>query len=106
MLFQRTMVEPILKGLKTETRRIWKRCMVKEHNIYKARTDYSKNGVFALLQITYIKRELLNNINENDLKKEGYNSMHAFKREWVKLYGTWDPNTLIYVIGFKVIKQL
>ncbi len=100
------MVEPILKGLKTETRRAWKRCMVRENCIYKARTDYSNKSVFALLQIIYIKRELLNNISEDDIKKEGYDSIINFKREWIKLYGSWDSNTLVYVIGFKVIKRL
>lgn len=105
MLFKDNMKKAILNGIKTETRRVWSRCMVKEGKIYKARTNYSNNSIFALIKITYVRREKLGNTDEIDATREGYNSLSEFIKEWSKIYGSWDPDLTVYVIGFKVIRS-
>lgn len=52
----------------------------------------------------YIRRERLGDIDEYGTKKEGYNSVKEFIKEWTSIYGSWDPDLPVYVIDFKVIK--
>lgn len=100
------MIKPILDGVKTETRRVWSRCMVREDKIYKARTNYSKNSIFALIKITYVRKEKLGDVDQASAIREGYNSLNEFIKEWSKIYGSWDPDLPVYVIGFKVVRAL
>ena len=106
MLFKYEMIKPIINGIKTETRRAWNRCMVKEHGIYKAKTNYSKDSIFAWIKIMYIRREKLGDIDEDGVRKEGYRSIIEFMNEWSKIYGSWDPDLPVYVIGFRVVKVI
>jgi len=103
MLFKPYLVEPILKGAKTETRRLWKRCLVKVGSNYKAKTNFRSNSAFATIKIAYVRREKLGNINSNDVKKEGCRSLNEFKRIWIDSHGSWQPDTQVFVIGFQLV---
>jgi hypothetical protein len=103
MLFKPYLVEPILKGAKTETRRLWKRCLVKVGSNYKAKTNFRSNSAFAIIKIAYIRREKLGNVNSNDAKKEGCRSLNEFKRIWIDSHGSWQPDTQVFVIGFQLV---
>ena len=103
MLFKPCLVEPILNGTKTETRRLWKRCFVKVGNNYKVKTNFRNDSIFATVKIAYIRKERLGNINNEGLKKEGCRSLNEFKRIWIDSYGSWQPNTLVFVIGFQLV---
>lgn len=80
--------------------------MVRENGIYKAKTNYSRDSVFALIKIIYIRRGKLGDINKEGAMKEGYRSVKEFIREWNDIYGYWDPDLPIYIIGFKVVKTV
>jgi len=103
MLFKPYLVEPILKGAKTETRRLWKRCLVKVGSNYKAKTNFRSNSAFATIKIAYIRREKLGNVNSDDAKKEGCRSLNEFKRIWIDSHGSWQPDTQVFVIGFRLV---
>ena len=103
MLFKPYLVEPILKGAKTETRRLWKRCLVKVGGNYKAKTNFRSNSAFATIKIAYIRREKLGTVNSDDAKKEGCRSLNEFKRIWIDSHGSWQPDTQIFVIGFQLV---
>ncbi len=103
MLFKPCLVEPILNGRKTETRRLWKRCFIKVGNNYKAKTNFRNDSIFATVKIAYIRKERLGNINTEGLKREGCRSLNEFKRIWIDSYGSWQPNAQVYVIGFQLV---
>ncbi|GBC73579.1 hypothetical protein HRbin04_00982 [archaeon HR04] len=105
LLFNRCLVEPILTGRKVETRRVWKRCLVKPNRVYTASTDYSRDGIFARLYIKYVKRQRLGEMSDEDAMLEGFSSLEEFKNVWIGCYGidSWDPMLEVYVIGFKVV---
>jgi hypothetical protein len=103
MLFKPCLVEPILNGTKTETRRLWKRCLVKTGNNYQAKTNFRNDSEFATIKIAYVRRERLGSIRSEGLKKEGCRSLNEFKRIWIDSYGSWQPNTHVFVIGFKLV---
>jgi len=103
MLFNRSLMDKILSGRKVETRRIWKRCMVKENRIYAARTDYSKDSVFAYIYIKYVRRERLCDMDDHSAMLEGFSSLDEFKYVWIRCYGSWNPMQEVYVIGFTTV---
>ncbi|MEM4635735.1 MAG: ASCH domain-containing protein [Candidatus Nitrosocaldus sp.] len=105
LLFNRCLVEPILAGRKVETRRVWKRCLVKPNRVYSASTDYSRDGIFAHLYIKYVKKQRLGEMSDEDAMLEGFSSLEEFKDVWIECYGidSWDPMLEVYVIGFRVV---
>jgi hypothetical protein len=103
MLFKPYLIEPILDGRKTETRRLWKRCLVKANKLYDARTDFHNKSIFATIKITYVRKEKLGSINDDGIRREGCTSIEEFRKIWIDIYGRWDPDTEVFVIGFRVI---
>jgi hypothetical protein len=105
MLFNKELVEKILSGKKVETRRAWKRCMVREDRVYAAKTDYRSDSIFAYLYIKYVRRERLMDMGDDGAIREGFSSLQEFKDVWVKCYGSWNPDEEVYVIGFEMVKN-
>ena len=103
MLFKQYLVKTILNGTKTETRRLWKRRLVKVGGVYKARTNFGNSSTFATIKIIYIKSEKLGAIDGYGIKKEGCRSLDEFKKIWIDSYGSWQPSAEVFVIGFQVI---
>jgi len=102
-LFKREMAEKILKGEKTQTRRIHKRPL-KIGKVYVVRTNWltPKNKAPCKILITRRFRQKLGEISPEDVKKEGYSSLEEFRREWEKIHGEWNPNQIVWVYEFKL----
>jgi len=103
VLFKQYLVEPILNGTKTETRRLWKRCLVKVGGTYKAKTNFRNSSAFATIMITYIRKERLGNIDAYGVEKEGCKSFDEFKQNWMDSYSSWQPDAQVFVIGFRLV---
>jgi len=103
MLFNPEHVEPILGGEKTQTRRVWKRIHVKVGGVYKAKLKMLSRDYFALLKVTEIRQERLGDISEADAKAEGGYTVESYRREWIEINGTWDPDQVVYVISFVMV---
>jgi len=101
MLFKPYLVEPILRGTKSETRRLWKRCLVKVGRTYRAKTNFRNDSAFATIMITYIRKEKLGSIDSNGVRKEGCQSLKDFKLIWMDIHGSWQPDIEVFVIGFR-----
>lgn len=106
MLFQHEHVEPILCGTKTQTRRVWKKCRAKVGAVHKAKLVMLSRDYFALIRITGVRQERLGGISEADAKAEGGYTIEGYKREWIRINGTWDPDQLVYVVDFVVVEAL
>ena len=102
VLFKPYLAEPILNGTKTETRRLWKRCLVKVGCTYKAKTNFGNSSTFATIMITYIRKERLGSIDSDGVKREGCKSLDEFKQIWIDSYSSWQPDAQVFVIGFKL----
>lgn len=103
MLFKPYLVEPILSGAKTETRRLWKRCLVKVGATYRVKTGYGSESGFGTIRITYIRKERLGSIDPEGVKREGCRSLDEFKKIWIDSYSSWEPSAEVYVIGFQLV---
>jgi hypothetical protein len=106
MLFKPYLVKPILSGHKTESRRLWRRCMVKVNGIYDAKTNFRNDSAFAKIKITYVRRERLGSMDNDGVRREGCSSLEEFKKIWIDIYGKWDDEAEVFVIGFSVIARL
>jgi len=103
MIFRKEFVKLILEGKKTQSRRKWKRPLVKEGRIYKARTGYSSD-YFAKIQINRVFKQKLGDMSEEDAKKEGCESLEEFKRVWERVTGEpWNPEEEVWVVEFSVV---
>jgi hypothetical protein len=104
MLFKPEHVDLILTGRKTQTRRIWKKPRAKAGAIHKAKTVLFSKEYFALIRITDVRNERLGDISLEDVRREGYETLEAFKEEWVRINGVWDPEPEVYVVSFESVK--
>jgi hypothetical protein len=78
LLFKPEHVKPVDSGLKTETRRIWKKKRCKVGSIHKAKTKMLSKNYFALLKIKAVWKEEFHCITEEGARKEGGYTRDAF----------------------------
>ena len=114
ILFKVEHIEPILRGRKTQTRRMWddEKPRVKVGNVYQARTRMlDKNSTFAYLRVTGLRWGPLDDITENDAHKEGYESVEEYKKAFVRIYkkalpgGYWPTMEMVWVVDFEVVSK-
>jgi hypothetical protein len=106
MLFKHEHVSLILSGRKTQTRRIWERPRAKVGAVHTAKTMLYSRDYFALIRITVVRKERLGDISLEDVRREGYESLEAFKEEWIRINRVWDPELEVYVVSFELAGEM
>jgi hypothetical protein len=76
---------------------------VKVGGTYKAQTSFRNDSAFATIMITYVRKEKLGSIDNNGVRKEGCQSLKDFKRIWIDIHGSWQPDTEVFVVGFRCV---
>lgn len=105
ILFKREFVGLVLSRTKTESRRRWKRPMVREGGVYWAATSFMPRDRFARLRVRYVRKQRLREMTEGDARREGCASLDEFKEVWRRVYGEWNPDEEVYVAGFEVVDR-
>ena len=108
MLFKKEFIQSILNHEKVQTRRIWKRPMVKIYNYYWAQTSRRKDSRFARFQVLSFNKWDGVYISEEDARKEGFDSAKDFWGAWYGINSNEridDPTRTHYVIEFNVIPK-
>ena len=101
ILFNHNHVNPILRGEKTQTRRVWKKSRAKVGSIHLAKLDYTKSYIAKLL-ITGVRKERLCQITPEDAMKEGGYTLEGFIDIWKQINGKWDPDLEVTVVDFEL----
>jgi hypothetical protein len=100
MLFKRRLLQKILSGEKTQTRR--PRGSTKEvGDKMGVRNHYEPFKHYVLITRKFKQR--LGDISEQDAHKEGFQSIDEFKAAWINIYGSWKPNQVVTVLEFKLV---
>ena len=131
--FNSEMVKAILQGRKTQTRRVVKEPIGKMSvgELLELKPPYQigqelrvkESDPKITLEITNIRVERLQDISEDDAKKEGVSASEfvemrdgspcytiPFYHLWTSIYGidnskSWDTNPYVWVINFKLKQQ-
>lgn len=100
-MFKRHLLEKVLSGEKTQTRRISKRKykIGKEYRLRKDWYHYYDHRI----KIIDRREERLGDITEEDAVREGFNSVKDFKKAWININGIWDPDIIVHVYDFELI---
>ncbi len=104
-LFKRKHVELILRGRKTQTRRIH-RHEWKIGHVYGVKDQWFGKPVAHIMVVRKF-RQRLGDISAGDLEKEGYCSPQEFQRVWEEIHGkgSWKPELIVTVYEFKVVSE-
>lgn len=105
LLFKPEHAGAILSGLKTQTRRIWKKRKAKPGSTHRAKVKMLGKDYFALLRIGEVYQERLGDITEEDAGREGGYTVESFKKKWIEINGSWNPEQLVWVVNFKVERK-
>ena len=92
MIFRPELVEKILAGQKTETRRRAKEgepCRYEAGKTYALQPGRTKAGV-ARIRVTDVRREGLGDLKPAAAPREGFRYLHEFFTYWRSLYGRVD----------------
>jgi len=104
VLYRKDSREKILIGKKTQTRRRQPRRMLRVGKIYRMKKDWY-TWTHSQLRITRRFRQRLGDITHEEVKKEGYESLEDFKQAWEEINGNWDPDEVVTVYEFKLVKE-
>jgi len=99
MPFRLDHMEPILKGVKTQTSRKG----IPDSKIKVGATIRAAvwEPRFTDLIVTEIERKRLKDFNEEDAKREGGYTLEEFRKVWKNIHGEYNENVIVYVIKFK-----
>ncbi len=99
--FSKVHADAIVKGVKTQTARKAKESRLRTGVIVRAQVTH-----FADLEIANVYRKKLGDFNDEDARREGGYTLKEFKEVWKELHGEWNPNESVYVIQFKLARQV
>jgi hypothetical protein len=106
MLFKPEHIKMIKEGKKTQTRRNWKRRMVKKDGIYKVKTQMLSKEYHCKIKVKDVYKQRLKDIGFCDAVKEGGYSVEEYKEVWERINGSWDDNMEVYVIDFELYNPM
>jgi hypothetical protein len=98
LIFKGEHLDKVLAGVKTQTRRS-SYPKVKIGQTVRLRRGYSKPLQEAIV-IKGVYTQILGEITENDVVKEGFKTRDEFIEAWSRLYGSWAPGKSVWVIDF------
>ena len=104
MLFKRKHLKKVLCGRKTQTRRRIGRFTLKIGKKYPIRNGFLRRAENHIL-ITRRFRQRLGDISLQDVHKEGFETFEEFKADWIKDYGSWEPNEVVMVYEFRLVEK-
>jgi len=99
--FSRVHADAIVQGAKTQTSR-----KTKDPRLQPGMTIRAQVTHFADLEIAAVYRKKLGDFDDEDAMREGGYTLKDFKEVWKDLHGEWNPNESVYVIQFKLARQV
>jgi len=101
LLFKKQFISKIREGEKTQTRRL-KKPNIKIGKTYSLRSSY-RSVLPENILITDIFQQYLGEISQEDVSKEGFDSLNMFINIWREIYGSFNPEELIWVVEFQYV---
>lgn len=99
--FSKVHANAIVQGTKTQTSRKTRDPRLQPGAIVRAQVTH-----FADLEIANVYRKKLGDFDDEDAMREGGYTLEEFREAWKKLHGVWNPDESVYVIQFKLARQV
>ena len=99
-MFKRDLLEKVLSGLKTQTRRLHTKTL-RKGKIYALKKNWIEN-TGKYIKITKVYPQKLSDITQEEAKKEGFSSLDKFREAWIRINGSWDPEMIVTVYEFEL----
>jgi hypothetical protein len=100
MMFNKDLLEMVLSGRKTQTRRRHKQPL-KEKQKYVVKRNWYKNTE-QYIQIKKVYPQKLGDVSEEEATKEGFSGLDKFRDAWIRINGSWDPEMEVTVYEFEL----
>lgn len=101
-IFKRKLLDKILDESKVQTRRVGKRTW-KIGRAYGVRNSRFTKIEAKILILRRFKQRL-NEISQEDAKKEGFQTREQFFEAWKEIYGSLNPDQVVTAYEFKLTK--
>jgi hypothetical protein len=102
VLFKRHLLQLVLQGRKTQTRRIH-RYELTPGRIYPVKASYCE-WPRGHIRITQKWKQRLGDISEPEARAEGFTSIEDFQRAWAAIYGSWNPDLVVVAYQFELVQ--
>jgi len=102
MMFQRELLDLVISGKKTQTRRLHKHPL-KEKQKYVIKRNWYKNTEHYI-QIKKVYPQKLSDVTQEEAIKEGFSGLDEFREAWIRINGSWDPEMFVTVYEFELAK--
>ncbi|MBI3969269.1 MAG: ParB/RepB/Spo0J family partition protein [Chloroflexi bacterium] len=99
LVFNHRNYKSVLSGSKTQATRRRVDPNIREGSLIRGAVSY-----FADLQVEGITRKRLKELTALDAEREGGYSLEEFKAYWTKQYGKWNPDEVVSLVRFKVVR--
>jgi hypothetical protein len=100
MMFKKDLLEMVLSGRKTQTRRLHKN-LLKEKQKYVVKRNWYKNTEYYI-QIKKVYPQKLGDVSEEEAIKEGFSGLDKFREAWIRINGSWNPEMVVTVYEFEL----
>jgi len=100
MMFKRELLDLVISGRKTQTRRRHKN-LLKEKQKYVVKRNLYKNTEYYI-QIKKVYPQKLGDVSEEEARKEGFSGLNEFRDAWIRINGSWDPEMDVVVYEFEL----
>jgi hypothetical protein len=100
MMFKKDLLDMVISGAKTQTRRRHKHTLRKDRIYAVKRNWLETTGDY--IQIKKVYPQKLGDVSEEEAHKEGFSGLDEFREAWIRINGSWDPEMVVTVYEFEL----
>ena len=102
MMFKKDLLDLVVSGRKTQTRRLHRR-VLKVGRIYSVKRNWF-NCTGDYIRMVRVYRQELGDVSEEEAVKEGFIGLDEFRSAWIRINGSWDPEMEVVVYEFELVE--
>lgn len=103
VLFKKRLLELVLQGRKTQTRRLHKH-RLRPGRVYQARDRYT-GPPQAFIKVKRRFEQRLGDMTEEEARAEGVQDLADFQELWKSINGDYDPNQVVTTYEFELAEH-